>query len=257
MAHARPRRVEHALGDGRTTRSGPCAPSTAPREHGVRQNYAARASGDALALRPLSCWGRYSRTEGLFCGPGYVPTAIVRRCRRREKATFVFAPEWTYSKSNGSRQMVFIMRREDRSDIPSTRLCPRCLSPLSALASHLGLSARHGVRRRGPSSRLAPRAALNALSAKVGPRGPVHVHRAQRRGRQPAKGAAAVEVREWRRRPHRERSPGWLRGRRQRGRPPSVVGRHTQSSLQRQQHSLALQAGSLIGAEDIAQSIHK
>ena len=31
VAHARPRRVEHALGEGRTTRSGPRAPSTAPR----------------------------------------------------------------------------------------------------------------------------------------------------------------------------------------------------------------------------------
>ena len=31
VARARPRRVEHALGEGRTTRSGPRAPSTAPR----------------------------------------------------------------------------------------------------------------------------------------------------------------------------------------------------------------------------------
>ena len=155
----------------------------------------------------------------------------------------------------------------------STRLWRRPSPPISALGSRVAsraLSARHGPRRRGPSAWLTPgRAGLNTRSARAGPRGPVHAHRAQRRGRRPAKAAAAVAVtddarrrggrlRELRRRPHHERPPGWRRGRRQRaGRPPSVVGRHTQLSLQRQQCSLALQAGSLIGAEDIAQSIHQ
>ena len=133
--------------------------------------------------------------------------------------------------------MVFIVRHKQGGEMgrtdptprrPASGVGPRRLSPLSALASRLGLSARHGPRRRGPSPWLAPgRAALNPRSARAGPRGPDHAHQAQRRGRRPAKAAAAValtddarrrggRLRELRRRPHRERRLGWRCGRRQR-----------------------------------------
>ena len=51
VAHARPRRVEHALGEGRTTRSGPRAPSTARVVAAPASRAAAGVAARAAAAR--------------------------------------------------------------------------------------------------------------------------------------------------------------------------------------------------------------